>query len=168
MLTWTRASCAIAALAVSATLTACAGQSLTSTGAAGSPSPGTPAARSSSPGTPGTPPQETAKNNPAVVRLTAGFSPSAVRLRVGQQFLVTVSRDVQASGIPSPGGCPVGATRSAAGGLLTVQCLAGGRYLYTTLRSGSATVMATVRPRCAPGSMCPQWITEPSLAVIII
>jgi hypothetical protein len=162
-----RTSLVIAALAVSATLTACGSQSLTSTGAAGSPSPSTPAARSSPPGTPGTPSQGTGQNKPAVVRLAAGFSPRTVRLRAGQQFLVVVSPDVQASGVPSPGGCPAGTTRPVAGGLLTAQCLAGGRYLYTALRSGNATVVATVRPRCAPGSMCPQWITEPRLAVAI-
>jgi hypothetical protein len=63
--------------------------------------------------------------------------------------------------------CPAGTTRPVAEGLLTAQCLARGRYLYTALRPGTATVIATVRPRCAPGSMCPQWITEPRLAVAI-
>jgi hypothetical protein len=162
MVTWMRVSRVIAALAVTVTLSACGSQSLTGAGAADTP-PGTPATRSSSPGTPGSPSRGTA----AVVRLAAGFSPRTVRLRVGQQFLVAVSPDVQASGIPSPGGCPADATRSVAGGLLTARCLAGGRYLYTALRSGNATVIAIVRPRCAPGSMCPQWITEPRLTVII-
>src|SRR5258706_7834926 len=85
----------------------------------------------------------------------------------GKLFLVAVSPDVRASGIPWPGGCPVGTMRPVAGGLLTAHCLAGGRYLYTTRRPGSATVIATLRPRCAPGSVCPQWITEPRLAVVI-
>lgn len=158
-----RVSRVIAALAVAATLTACGSQPPTGTGAVGTPSPGSPAARSSSPGSPGTPSQGTA----AVVRLTAGFSPRTVRLRVGQQFLVAVSQNVRASGMPSPGGCLAGPTRPIAGGLLTARCLAGGRYLYTALRSGTATVIATVRPRCAPGSMCPQWVSGPRLAVII-
>jgi hypothetical protein len=161
-----RAARAIAAMTVSAALTAC-GQPLTGAGAAGSPSPGTPAARSSSPGTPGSPPRGTGHSSPVAVGLAAGFSPGTVRLRVGQQFLVAVSPDVRASGIPWPGGCPVGTMRPVPGGLLTAHCLAGGRYLYTTRRPGSATVIATVRPRCAPGSVCPQWITEPRLAVVI-
>ena len=102
-----------------------------------------------------------------MVGLAAGFSPRTVRLRVGQQFLVVVSPDVQASGIPWPDGCPPGTTRPVAGGLLIAQCLAGGRYLYTARRPGSATVTATVQPRCAPGSMCPQWITAPRLVAVI-
>ena len=96
MVTWMRALTVIAALAVAATLTACGSQPVISTGAAGSPSQGT------------------AKNSPAVVGLAAGFSPRTVRVRVGQQFLVTVSPGVQASGIPWPDGCLPGATQSPA------------------------------------------------------
>lgn len=166
MLTWMRASAVIAALAVSVTLTAC-GQPLTSTGAAGSPSRGTPTTQSSSPGTPGSPSQGPGRSSPAVVDLAAGFSPRTVRVRVGQQFLVVVSPNVQVSGIPWPGGCPSGTTRPVAGGLLAAQCLAGGRYLYTARRPGNATVTATIRPRCAPGNMCPQWMTESRLAAVI-
>jgi hypothetical protein len=166
MVTWMRAAPVIAALAVTAMLTACGSQSLAGSGVAGS-SPGSPAARSSSPGMSASPPRGTADNVAAVVNLAASFSPPAVRLRVGQQFLVVVSPDVQADGIPWPGGCTAGTTGPVAGGLLTAQCLGGGRYLYTALRSGSITVTATVRPRCAPGSVCPQWMTSARLAVTI-
>lgn len=161
MVTWIRATPVIAGLAVIAALTAC-GSRPAGAGAAGPSS-----ARSSSPGTPVSPPQGTASNSPAVVGLAAGFSPSAIRLRAGQQFVVMESPDVQADGIPWPGGCLAGTARPVAGGLLTAQCLAGGRYLYTARHPGSATVTATVRPRCAPGSICPQWMTEPKLTVII-
>ena len=163
MVTWMRAAPVVATLAVTATLTACGSQSLAGSGVAGSSS-GSPAVRSSSPGTSASPSRGTADNVAAVVSLAASFSPSAVRLRVGQQFLVVVSPDVQADGIPWPGGCTAGPV---AGGLLTAQCLAGGRYLYTALRSGSVTVTATVGPRCAPGSVCPQWMTSARLTVTI-
>ena len=33
---------------------------------------------------------------------------------------------------------------------------------------GTAELMATVRPRCARGSMCPQWIAEATLKITIV
>ena len=102
----------------------------------------------------------------AVVRLGAGFSPGSLRLSVGQQFLLTVSPSVQARGLAAPGQCGSGAAWTAAGGLLSVRCAPGG-YLYTAEHPGSATISATVGPRCRPGQMCPQWLTEPKLQVTI-
>jgi hypothetical protein len=43
----------------------------------------------------------------------------------------------------------------------------GGGYLYTAEHPGSVTLSATVRPRCGPGQMCPQWISEPRLQITI-
>ena len=51
--------------------------------------------------------------------------------------------------------------------MLTVRCMSGAFY-YTALRPGTAELMATVRPRCAPGSMCPQWIAEATLTITIL
>jgi hypothetical protein len=101
-----------------------------------------------------------------VVRLAATFSPAVLRLNVGQQFLVTVSKSVQASGLGFPGGCTAGTTAQIASGLLSGRCVAGG-YLYTAEHAGSAVLSATVRPRCAAGTMCPQWITEAHLKITI-
>lgn len=175
---WLRALGVVAVLAAAAMMPACGSQPLAGATGAGSfpaaPSassspPGTPSSGSSSPSPPGasSPSPGSGQSDPAVVHLVAGFSPRMVRLRVGQQFLLVVSKDVQASGVPWPGGCPPGTVRPVASGLLTAQCMTGSRYLYTARRAGTATVTATVRPRCAPGSMCPQWITAPRLTVII-
>jgi hypothetical protein len=158
MVTWKRTSPLIAALAVAATLTACGSQPLTGTGAAGSPSAGTTAGRSSPPATPSSPPQPTANNSPAVVvHLAAGFSPAAVRLRVSQRFLLTVSPGVQAKELDAAG-CGSGVGGTAAGGLLSVRCTPGG-YFYTAGHPGTGIITATVGPRCSPGQMCPQWLT---------
>jgi hypothetical protein len=105
--------------------------------------------------------------SPAVtVHLAAGFSPSSLRLGVGQQFLVVVSRDVQVSGLPGPGGCAPPTAQQAAGGLLSARCTSRG-YQYTGLHPGHGELAATVRPRCAPGTACPQWITVPTLKITI-
>ena len=149
MMTWKRAARVIAGLAASAALTACGSVSLAGTRLAGTASPG--------PGRPG----------PAVVSLTARFSPSSVRLRAGQQFLVVVSPGVKANGIPWPGACPAGTVGPVAGGLLTARCEGGGRYLYTAQRPGSTIVSATVGPHCAPGQMCPTWMAAARLTVTI-
>ena len=171
MVTWKRTSHLIAALAVVAALTACGSQPLTGTGATGT-APGAPAGQSSPAGTPGTPAGTPgtapgrAGNSPAVVvHLTAGFSPAAVRLRVGQQFLLTISPSVKATGLDTAG-CGSGTTWTAAGGLLSARCTSGG-YLYTAEHPGTGIVSATVRPRCSPGKMCPQWLTGAQLRLTI-
>lgn len=86
-----------------------------------------------------------------------------LRLGVGQQFEVAVSKTVQVSGL---GDCASRTAGEAVGGLLSLRCTAGG-YLYTAEHAGSVTMSATVGPRCAPGTMCPQWITEASLKISI-
>jgi hypothetical protein len=101
-----------------------------------------------------------------VVRLGASFSPDVLRLNIGQQFLVTVSKTVQVSGLGFPRGCAAGTTAQIANGLLSARCAAGG-YLYTAEHAGTVVLSATVRPRCAAGTICPQWITEASLKVTI-
>lgn len=175
---WLRASGVTAVLAVAAMLTACGSQPVTgAAGTSSSPalpsasSPGTPSPGSSPPVTPSpgslSPAPRNGRSSPTVVHLAVSFSPSEVRLRAGQQFLLIVSKDVEASGVAGPGPCPAGTVRPVAGGLLSAQCMAGSRYLFTAKRTGTATVTATVRPRCAPGSPCPQWVAEPSLRVIV-
>jgi hypothetical protein len=101
-----------------------------------------------------------------VVRLSTVFSPAVLRLNIGQQFLVTVSKAVQVSGLGFSGGCAAGTTAQIANGLLSARCTAGG-YLYTAEHAGTTVLSAAVRPRCAAGTMCPQWITEASLKITI-
>ena len=101
------------------------------------------------------------------VRLGTAFSPGALRLSIGQQFQVTVSKTVQVSGLGFAGDCAPGATGQISGGLLSLRCTGDGGYLCTAEHAGSATLSATVRPRCAPGTMCPQWITEATLKITI-
>jgi predicted small lipoprotein YifL len=101
----------------------------------------------------------------AVVRLAAGFSPDNLRLSVGQQFLLTVSASVRARGLEAAG-CASATGGIVTGGLLKVRCTGGG-YLYTAGHAGSTVISASVRPRCRPGQMCPEWVSEPVLHVTI-
>jgi hypothetical protein len=100
------------------------------------------------------------------VRLGASFQPRTLRISPGQHFVVTVDSSVKASGPGVPSSCP-GTTAPIDGGILTVRCTSGAFY-YTAQRPGTAELMATVRPRCAPGSMCPQWIAEATLKITIL
>jgi|GEM_PF-3509665 len=100
------------------------------------------------------------------VRLGRGFQPRTLRISPGQQFRVTVESSVRASGPGLPSSCRDIPTRID-GGMLTVRCTSGAFY-YTALRPGTAELTATVRPRCAPGSMCPQWVTETTLTITIV
>jgi len=97
-----------------------------------------------------------------VVRLGSAFSPRSLRLGVGQQFMVIVSKAVKVSGPDLPAPCTSGATT----GVLSVRCSAGG-YLYTAEHAGSAVLSATVQPLCTPGTICPQWVAEASLKIIV-
>jgi lipoprotein-anchoring transpeptidase ErfK/SrfK len=100
------------------------------------------------------------------VRLGSGFQPSTLRISPGQHFVVTVDATGKASGPRVPSSCP-GTTARIDGGMLTVRCTSGAFY-YTAQRPGTAELMATVRPRCARGSMCPQWIAEATLKITIL
>lgn len=100
-----------------------------------------------------------------VVRLGAAFSPRTVRLGVGQQFVVMVSKTVKVSGDIS-GDCQSGGTSTAGDGVLSVRCSAG-NYLYTAKRAGSSMLSATVRPRCKAGTICPQWVSEANLNITV-
>jgi hypothetical protein len=53
-----------------------------------------------------------------------------------------------------------------AAGLLSARCTASG-YRYTALHPGYAELAVIVRPRCAPGTHGPQWITAPTLKITI-
>jgi hypothetical protein len=100
------------------------------------------------------------------VRLGRGFQPGTLRISPGQHFVVTVDSSVRASGPGVPSSCP-GTTARIDGGVLTVRCTSGTFY-YTAQRPGTAELTAMVRPRCARGSMCPQWIAEATLKITIL
>jgi hypothetical protein len=135
-------------------------------GTAASPAPVPPATAPPVSPSPPSPPVAPPRAIP-VVQLGASFSPAALRLGVGQQFEVTVSSDVQVTWTGLPDYCPAGLTTQVAGGLLALQCTPGGAYLFTAEQPGTAILAATVQPVCAPGTMCPQWITEASLKITI-
>jgi hypothetical protein len=168
-------SAAMTGLALTGVLCACgsAAQHSASAGAGtGMPSSAiTPASAA----TPAGPPSPGRSSSPApvprapvifAVRLGHSFRPGTLRISPGQHFVVTVDSSVRAGGPGVPGSCP-GTTARIDGGVLTVRCRSGGFY-YTALRPGTAELMATVRPRCAPGSMCPQWIAEATLTITIL
>jgi hypothetical protein len=185
MRTITIAGAALAVLALGGALSACGGQPageaarghLASTSSPRSssvassptvpppvsPSHGPSPVRSSSPPVSSPPPV-------VVVRLGAAFSPDRLRLSVGMLLLVVVSPSEHATVLGAPRGCAPGAAATTAatttGGPLSVRCTAGG-YFYTAERPGSAVISATVGPRCSPGQMCPQWLSESRLQVTI-
>ena len=164
-------SAALTGLVLTGVLCACgsAAQHSASAGA------GTAMPSSATTATPAGPPSPGRSSSPApvsaapvifAVRLGRSFQPSALRISPGQHFVVTVDSSVRASGPGVPGSCP-GTTARIDGGVLTVRCRSGAFY-YTALRPGTAELTATVRPRCAPGSRCPQWIAEATLTITIM
>jgi hypothetical protein len=160
---------ALAGLALSGALCACGGAAQHSAAAgAGSstPSSETTPAKPSSPGQ--SSPPAPASGVPVIfaVRLGSGFQPNTLRISPGQHFVVTVDSSVKASGPGLPSSCP-GTTAQIDGGLLTVRCTSGAFY-YTAQRPGTAELTATVRPNCAQGSICPQWIAEATLKITIL
>ena len=162
-------SAALTGLALTGVLCACgsATQHSASAGAgAGTPSSTTTPARSPSPGRSSSPAPVSAAPVIFAVRLGPGFQPRTLRISPGQHFVVTVDSSVRASGPGVPSSCP-GTTAPIDGGMLTVRCTSGAFY-YTAQRPGTAELMATVRPRCARGSMCPQWIAEATLKITIL
>jgi len=160
---------ALAGLALTGALCACA--SAAPHGAPAGAGAGTP----SSATTPAGPPSAGRSSSPApvsaapvifAVRLGRGFQPRTLRISAGQQFVVTVDPSVRASGPGLPSSC-AGTPVRIDGGMLTVRCTSGA-FSYTAQRPGTAELTATVRPRCAPGSMCPQWVTEATLKITIV
>jgi hypothetical protein len=162
-------SAALAGLALAGALCACgsAAQHSASAGAgAGTRSSTTTPAGPPSPGRSSSPAPVSAAPVIFAVRLGRGFQPRTLRISPGQHFVVTVDSSVRASGPGVPSSCPGTAARID-GGMLTVRCTSGAFY-YTAQRPGTAELMATVRPRCARGSMCPQWIAEATLKITIL
>jgi hypothetical protein len=174
MLNRTAVSAALTGLALTAALCGCgsATQHSGPAGAgAGTPSSATAPAGPSPPGRSRSPAPASAAPASAApvifaVRLGPGFQPGTLRISPGQHFVVTVDSSVEASGPDVPGSCP-GTTARIDGGMLTMRCTSG-VYYYTAQRPSTAELMATVRPRCARGSMCPQWITEATLTITIL
>lgn len=154
-------------------LTGCASAGSAATGSAGQAShPPTATAPPPSTNPPSTQPPSTQPpstqptappSSPAAGRLTVilgpAFNPGALRVKVGEQFMVTVSPAVSASGLSC--------TQPEAGASLAVQCVGQSQFLYRAVRPGSAELSAEVRPNCKPGSVCPQWITMPRLQITI-
>jgi hypothetical protein len=158
---------ALTGLALSGALCACGGAAQHSAAAgASTPSSKTTPAKPSSPGQ--SSPPAPASGAPVIfaVRLGPGFQPNTLRISPGQHFVVTVDSSVKASGPGLPSSCP-GTTAQIDGGLLTVRCTSGAFY-YTAQRPGTAELTATVRPNCAQGSICPQWIAEATLKITIL
>lgn len=134
----------------------------TSPAAGGSTSPSPPAAH---PGSSPPVPVGGAPNIP-VVRLSSRFTPGALRLGTGQHFEVIVSRSVKPAGSGISGQCTPAAVARFSSAMLSLSCT-GGAYLYTTRQAGSTMLTVSVRPACAAGTMCPQWITVARLTLKI-
>ena len=162
-------SAALTGLALTGVLCAC-GSATQHSGPAeagtGTPSSATAPAGPSSPGQSRSPAPVSAAPVIFAVRLGPGFQPRTLRISPGQHFVVIVESSVRASGPDVPGSCP-GTTARIDGGLLTMRC-ASGVFYYTAQHPGTAELTATVRPRCAQGSMCPQWIAEATLKITIL
>jgi len=158
---------ALIGLALTGALCAC-GSAAQHSAAAGASMPSSKAtpAKPSSPGRSSFPAPVSSAPVIFAVRLGSGFQPNTLRISRGQHFVVTVDSSVKASGPGVPSSCP-GTTARIDGGMLTVRC-ASGAFYYTAQRPGTAELMATVRPSCAPGSMCPQWIAEATLKITIL
>src|ERR1700722_14164573 len=150
---------ALAGLALTGALSACGSAAQPGAAQPGAAPPASPGRSSSPAPVPGAPVI-------FAVRLGNRFQPGTLRISPGQHFVVTVDSSVQASGPRVPSSCP-GTTARIDGGMLTVRCTSGVFY-YTAERPGTAELMATVRPRCARGSMCPQWIAEAPLKITIV
>ena len=158
---------ALTGLALTGALCACGSATQHSAAAgASTPSSKTTPAKPSSPGQSSSPAPASGAPVIFAVRLGPGFQPSTLRISPGQHFVVTVDSSVKASGPGLPSSCP-GTTAQIDGGLLTVRCTSGAFY-YTAQRPGTAELTATVRPNCAHGSMCPQWIAEATLKITIL
>ena len=160
---------ALIGLALTGALCACgsAAQHSAAAGAGASmPSSKATPAKPSSPGRSSFPAPVSSAPVIFAVRLGSGFQPNTLRISRGQHFVVTVDSSVKASGPGVPSSCP-GTTARIDGGMLTVRCTSGAFY-YTAQRPGTAELVATVRPSCARGSMCPQWIAEATLKITIL
>jgi hypothetical protein len=159
---------ALAGLALTGMLCACGSVAQPSAPAgtgAGTPSSATTPAAAPSAGSSSSPAPVSASPVIAAVRLGRGFQPRTLRISPGQQFTVTVDASVRASGPGVPSSCSSIPARID-GGMLTVRCTSGA-FHYTALRPGTAELTATVRPRCAAGSACPQWVTAATLKITI-
>lgn len=104
--------------------------------------------------------------NIAVVRLSAKFTPGTLRLGTGQKFEVIVSRSVKPTGSGMSGQCTPAAAARFSTAMLSLSCTGSG-YLYTARQAGTTALAVTVRPVCAAGAMCPQWVTAARLTLRI-
>lgn len=149
----------------SATPAASPSESPGSSSAASSSASPSPSAPASTPGRAPSPPV----GAPIIiaVRLGTGFTPDTLTLAAGMKFQVIVSPSVVPGGLSFPAHCAPGTAYAVNNGMLSVTCPPGGGYLFTAERAGSTILAATVRPRCAPGQMCPQWLANALLKLTI-
>jgi hypothetical protein len=100
-------------------------------------------------------------------RLAVGGHHCRTVIAAGHAGLAAAGDSEQQPGHGRPsGGRILAGRRAVAGGLLSVRCAPGG-YFYTAGHPGTGIISATVGPRCSPGQMCPQWLTEPQLHVTV-
>lgn len=172
---WVRAVAATAVVAaLLAALSACGGSAPTvpPNEPASAPASSPAAGRSASPGPsgthPGSPPPVVVGGVPniAVVRLSSRFTPGTLRLGTGQHFEVIVSKHVKPTGSGISGQCTPAAAARFSSTMLSLRC-EGGSYLYTAQRAGRTALTVTVKPVCAPGTMCPQWVAAARLTLTI-
>jgi hypothetical protein len=104
--------------------------------------------------------------NIPVVQLGPKFTPDTLQLGVGQHFLVVVSKSDLASGDGMDGACTTARARQFTNSTLSLRCQ-GSSYLYTALKTGTTALAVAVRPACAAGTACPQWIARASLRITI-
>jgi hypothetical protein len=160
---------AVSACASGPAPAASAGQTGQPTSPASSPAAGGGASPSPSAVHPGSSPPVVpvggAPNIP-VVRLGSRFAPGTLRLGTGQHFEVVVSRGVKPTGSGISGQCTAAAAARFSSAMLSLSCT-GGAYLYTARQAGRTTLTVSVRPACAAGTMCPQWMTVARLALTI-
>jgi len=164
MLKRTSVSAALAGLALAGALSAC-GSATGHSASAGAASASTMSTTTSSAARPELPAGSGRAPIILVVRLGSGFNPGTLRISPGQHFVISVASSVKASSPGVPGSCS-GTTTRIDGGLLTVRCVSGAFY-YTAQRAGTTELIATVRPKCVRGRMCPQWMTEAKLKITI-
>jgi hypothetical protein len=163
-LTGALSACASSAQPTAAQHSASAGASTSTTSSPTSPA-STSSARPSTGTNSASPPVDVA---PIIfaVRLGRAFAPTTLRLSPGQHFEVIVESSVKASVLGMSGSCS-GTTAGINGGMLTVHCTSG-NYYYTAERAGTTELMATVRPNCPKGHLCPEWVAVATLKITIV
>lgn len=105
---------------------------------------------------------------PVTVTIGAGLTGSKpVHLQVGQQLRLAVSPSVQVGFGSTTGATPCAQPHSAAAPVLKRLCVADTDDTYQALRPGSTTLSFSIHPKCAAGSVCPNWVRVVRLPVTV-